>query len=806
MSFPADFLDAIAKENEKKLTDKETEVFKLLFGQGKTRVQIAMSLGVEPSVISTRLTGIYGKFNIHDGGPVKESRLKDILVERYKRWSASAEPATIAPSSPKLSEPVDPISQRIQEIRSRQCPKLINLYGQIRLPLTHQQVDVQDLYVDVYVLTRLSADYQDNAINILRTYDRKNDRVAMGQRAGDRRDGEETVKQDRYRRSVIVGKPGSGKSTFMQRLVVGCCLGEIFADRIPNLIVLRDIQSAEFNLEQHLQQEWRVDQQTLQEILDSGRVLLLLDGLDEVPEQFQRSVKRSIEQFARDYYQVGIIVTCRTQTVEYNLGNFAFLEVADFNPEQVETFVRKWFTANELASAENQTEKFLTKLEQHPPIRELAITPILLGLTCLVFRDPKDLPARRGELYKRGIELLLTEWDRSREVNRTWGSDYYHNLSLERKQDLLGALALHKFQQEGNFVLFEQSELQTLISSHCDVSKSESASILKTIEECNGLLIRRANAVYSFSHLTFQEYFVAQELTKPDKQALLGSITDKRWREVFHLALSRMEHPDELLLRTKRQIDELLAGDPKLQKFLKWVDGKARSANTPYKPAAVRAFYFALTRDLDFALNLDFDLARDFALTLDSALAFNFDLNFALDQNFTLACKLDFALESDFKLALEHDLTFTRTRDLAIDLDDDFDLNFVQDFASALDRALSLTHDRDYDLYIKLVNLKEILPEYSDNNQENFRIWWELYGNDWILEYEIILREHRNISHNWQFKKSQEYELKQYYDTNKFLVDCLQGECSVSPQVRQEIEETLLLPLSQLGYESHGLN
>lgn len=687
------------------------------------------------------------------------------LFTEIQRLNSTTDPDFLEPVKP---ESVDRISQRIQEIRSRQCPKLINLHGRIRLPLTRQQVDVQDLYVDVYVLTRLSADYRASLMDLWRTYDRENDRVAMGQRESDRRDGEETVKQDRYRRSVIVGKPGSGKSTFMQRLVVGCCLGEIFADRIPSLILLRDIQSADFNLKQHLQQEWQVDQEILQEILESGQVLLLLDGLDEVPEQFQKSVKQAIEQFARDYYQVGMIVTCRTQTVEYNLGNFAFLEVADFNPEQVETFARKWFTANDPASAEHQTENFLAKLEHHPSIRELAITPILLGLTCLVFRDSEDLPAQRGELYEQGIELLLEKWDQQRDLlPRTWGSNYYHNLTLEQKQDLLGALALYKFQQKGNFVLFKQSELHALISSHCHVSQSDSSSILKTIEECNGLLIRRANTVYSFSHLTFQEYFVARELTKLDNQKLLGSITDQHWREVFNLAINHMKEPDDLLLRIKRQSDELLAKDPKLQEFLQWVDGKARSVNTSYKASAVRVFYFAHALDLNLALALNCDHALDLALDLNLALA----LNHALDRAY------NHALDRAYNLA----------RDRAYNL--------------TYNRAYNL--DRSHNLYIQLKILRKSFPNHREESLKN---WWKSYDNNWIFKYKKVIREYRNICHDWNFTTSQKDKLKQYYNANNFLVDCLKGECSVSPQVRQEIEETLLLPLSQLGYESYGLN
>ncbi|HEY9614135.1 NACHT C-terminal helical domain 2-containing protein, partial [Allocoleopsis sp.] len=67
-----------------------------------------------------------------------------------------------------------------------------------------------------------------------------------------------------------------------------------------------------------------------------------------------------------------------------------------------------------------------------------------------------------------------------------------------------------------------------------------------------------------------------------------------------------------------------------------------------------------------------------------------------------------------------------------------------------------------------------------------------------------ILIEHRSLGHDWQFSEEQKKLLKQYYDANKLLVDCLNSDCYVSREVRQHIEDSLLLPstshhLPQLG-------
>ena len=57
---------------------------------------------------------------------------------------------------------------------------------------------------------------------------------------------------------------------------------------------------------------------------------------------------------------------------------------------------------------------------------------------------------------------------------------------------------------------------------------------MKSIEAQHGLLVERAKGIYSFSHLTFQEYFTAQKIVNDQRLPdLVEHITEKRWREVF---------------------------------------------------------------------------------------------------------------------------------------------------------------------------------------------------------------------------------------------------------------------------------
>jgi predicted NACHT family NTPase len=132
-------------------------------------------------------------------------------------------------------------------------------------------------------------------------------------------------------------------------------------------------------------------------------------------------------------------------------------------------------------------------------------------------------------------------------------------------------------------------------------------------------------------------------------------------------------------------------------------------------------------------------------------------------------------------------------------------LNFTRNLTSSLASALNLTNNfarvrtvESIELLGWLKYIKDKLPDISSENLENFPQWWEINGQNWMRELIKIEIEHRNIGHEWKFNNPQKILLRQYYDANKLLVDCLNSDCYVSREVRAEIESTLLLPISSI--------
>jgi predicted NACHT family NTPase len=116
-----------------------------------------------------------------------------------------------------------------------------------------------------------------------------------------------------------------------------------------------------------------------------------------------------------------------------------------------------------------------------------------------------------------------------------------------------------------------------------------------------------------------------------------------------------------------------------------------------------------------------------------------------------------------------------------------------------LNYSLSFTDDSVFKH--KIIRLKKQLPILDVRNSLDlvkFLEWMRLKGSDWTEQLRTVIIEHRNIGHDWQFSDAQIKRLQQYYDANQLLVDCLNSGCNVSPEVKNEIEQTLLLPMTEI--------
>ncbi|NEO24400.1 sigma factor-like helix-turn-helix DNA-binding protein, partial [Moorena sp. SIO4A5] len=140
----------IAKD--KKLTEGEKKVFLLLFGNDKSRVQIAETLYISESAVSSRLTGIYRKFQITDSGPVKENRLKDYLSKKYQPWqSENSEDSSILDSEQQS------IDELVGEVRQQLQPYIQDKCGTMRVLDMTQPIELtgeRGIYTKVNILKK----------------------------------------------------------------------------------------------------------------------------------------------------------------------------------------------------------------------------------------------------------------------------------------------------------------------------------------------------------------------------------------------------------------------------------------------------------------------------------------------------------------------------------------------------------------------------------------------------------------------------------------------------------------------------
>jgi formylglycine-generating enzyme required for sulfatase activity len=418
------------------------------------------------------------------------------------------------------------------------------------------------------------------------------------------------VHLERCPRLVLLGDPGSGKSTFVN-FVALCLAGEGLGhpganlarlteplppeedDRqrekperqpwshgalLPVRIVLRDLAArglpgaGEPATAKHLWDFIAAELRAAalgdfaphlaQELLKRGG-LLLLDGLDEVPEAEQRrtQLKQAVEDFAASFGRCRILVTSRTyayQQQAWRLRDFAEAVLAPFSASQIRSFVERWYAhiapLRGLApdDAQGRAELLRRAIFGSDRLRALAERPLLLTLMASLHAwRGGTLPEKREELYADTVDLLLDWWespkvvrDRERVVVQQPSLAEWLQVDRARVRGLLNELAYraHAAQPEttGTADVAEGDLLSGLmhLSQNPEV-RGNPALLVSYLSQRAGLLLPRGVGVYTFPHRTFQEYLAACHLTDhgyPEEVAHLARSDPGRWREVALLA------------------------------------------------------------------------------------------------------------------------------------------------------------------------------------------------------------------------------------------------------------------------------
>jgi hypothetical protein len=393
------------------------------------------------------------------------------------------------------------------------------------------------------------------------------------------------------------------------------------------------------------------------------------------------------------------------------------------------------------------------------------------------------LPSNRSYLYKRALDILIEEWAAEKCIQQP---QLCEGLYPEVEVRLLSRIAAPAFE---NGILFFPGEdlcfqIGAFLRQDLNAPKGiDARQVLEAIEVQQGLLVERAHDLYSFSHLTIQEYLSARYVhDEGEVSALVDKhLFDSRWREVF-LLFAGMVQADSLLLEMVKILELSLCADHSLHELFIWAENVCRSHSTPAQRAARRAcaILVALQAKLwsdDPSGTLNYVYSK--SNSTDSA---------EIDALFVLARGVAETLDPEFRL----DVAVLAPLDFYAGIRQDIQDNAAWSPARIVERERELIQDvHDLDIFdgivaerlLAVMDSLDVPP--AEDASDDVKIMF-------LLEMRRSLLSGLGLSQRWQTESILTDNYRRVLYVTLLIVECARSALSVSGSAWEGITSRLL--------------
>jgi hypothetical protein len=381
-----------------------------------------------------------------------------------------------------------------------------------------------------------------------------------------------------HNRFLVLGGPGTGKTTLMKNLVLRIAHGrstKVLNDKIPILIMLREMASTAQTVDQAIASVLAgfrfkdpAGNRFINAGLRAGRLLIVLDGLDEVGAA-REAVTTKIREFCNrddnrdpsDNRRNLLIITCRENSYRtQDLQDVIPIttRVEPFAPQHMRTFLAGWPTYNGRSPL-----NLYSLIEGDPQILDICRNPLMLSILTGLFLENKrfDLPSSRDEFYRTSLDELLIQRPARRSITQlfldTDKKNILQRISLDRLETLRADEDPEVLDRDRLFDFARQ-----VLGDKCE--RSEFQELVRELVEVNGIL-KPVEGGYVLGHRTFQEYLAAREANRTREVSEAVKIFASRPELAEALAfycglLKNIPHLNAAMTALIRSHDPVIAG------------------------------------------------------------------------------------------------------------------------------------------------------------------------------------------------------------------------------------------------------